>query len=67
MNQDMELSINSVDIVRTDENYVYISGGLDPNHKIVMSAVSSPYNGMPVRTLESTKVSESDTPAETTL
>jgi RND family efflux transporter MFP subunit len=43
------IQINSVEVMRADEDYVYISGGLNLEHKVVMSAVSTPYNGMPVR------------------
>jgi hypothetical protein len=43
------IQINSVDVMRADEDFVYISGGLPLEHKVVTSAVSTPYNGMPVR------------------
>ena len=43
------IQINAVDVMRADEDFVYISGGLPLNHKVVTSAVSTPYNGMPVR------------------
>ncbi|MFT6268964.1 MAG: RND family efflux transporter MFP subunit [Alphaproteobacteria bacterium] len=43
------IHINSVEVMRADEDFVYISAGLPVNHKVVMSAVSTPYNGMPVR------------------
>jgi hypothetical protein len=35
--------------VRTDEDFVYISGGLPLDHQVVLSAVSTPYDGMQVR------------------
>ncbi|MFW8589533.1 efflux RND transporter periplasmic adaptor subunit [Glaciecola sp. 2405UD65-10] len=47
--EDKKIQINSVSVVRTDENFVYIGGGLPLDQKVVMSAVSTPYNGMPVR------------------
>ncbi|MFC4699232.1 efflux RND transporter periplasmic adaptor subunit [Glaciecola siphonariae] len=47
-----QLQINDVEVIRTDEDFVYIGGGLDPSHQVVMSAVSNPYNGMPVRILD---------------
>ncbi len=46
------ININSVDVMRADENFVYINGGLSMQDKVVMSAVSTPYNGMPVRFTE---------------
>ncbi|MGQ8363822.1 efflux RND transporter periplasmic adaptor subunit [Glaciecola sp. 1036] len=52
VDEENKIHINEVDVVRTDEDFVYISGGLKANHQVIMSAVSSPYNGMPVRVLE---------------
>mgnify|MGYP001038930819 CR=1 FL=1 len=49
VDEDRKLQINSVDVVRADEDFVYIGNGLPSNHQVVMSAVSTPYNGMPVR------------------
>lgn len=43
------IQINTVDVMRADEDFVYISGGLPYDQKVVMSVVSTPYNGMPVR------------------
>ncbi len=62
-----KLKVNNVDVVRADEDYVYIGGGLSTQEKVVMSAVSTPYNGMPVRFAEQEAVkppaseSENDT------
>jgi RND family efflux transporter MFP subunit len=52
VDEEQKISINSVEIMRADEDYVYISGGLPTDHLVVMSAVSTPYNGMPVRFTE---------------
>jgi hypothetical protein len=52
VNPNSTISINDVEVVRTDEDFVYIGGGLAPDHKVVLSAVSSPYEGMPVRMIE---------------
>lgn len=49
VDKDMKIAINSVDVMRADEEYVYIRSGLPLDHKVVMSAISTPYNGMPVR------------------
>lgn len=67
VDEQLMLHINAVDIVRTDEDFVYISGGLDPRHQVVMSAVSNPYDGMPVRTLDSTQQAKTDTVEASTL
>jgi RND family efflux transporter MFP subunit len=52
VDEDSKLRINQVDVVRTDEDYVYIGNGLSSSHQVVMSAISTPYDGMPVRTLD---------------
>ncbi len=49
VDNDRKLQINSVNVVRTDEDFVYISGGLPLDHQVVLSAVSTPYDGMQVR------------------
>lgn len=50
--KDKTLQINNVEVIRTDENFVYIAGGLPMDQQVVMSAVSTPYDGMPVRFLD---------------
>jgi hypothetical protein len=52
VDKENEIRINFVTVQRTDEDFVYISDGLDPSHQVVMSAVPNPYNGMPVRFLD---------------
>ena len=52
VDEDMKLQINRVDVMRAEEDFVYISGGFPVDHKVVMSAVATPYNGMPVRFLD---------------
>jgi hypothetical protein len=47
--KDNTIKINTVDVMRADEDFVYISGGLPLDQKVVMSAMSAPYDGMPVR------------------
>lgn len=49
VDENKEIKINFVTVQRTDEDFVYISDGLNPEHQVVMSAVPNPYNGMPVR------------------
>ncbi|WP_371192916.1 efflux RND transporter periplasmic adaptor subunit [Glaciecola sp. SC05] len=67
VDENMSLKINIVEVMRTDEDFVYIGGGLNPNHQVVMSAVSNPYDGMPVRTLADNKLSENDSSQERSL
>lgn len=52
VDKDNKIRINDVDVMRADEDYVYIREGLDTEHQVVMSAVSTPYDGMPVRFAE---------------
>ncbi len=49
VDEDNKVRINDVDVMRADEDFVYIREGLNLNHKVVMSAISTPYDGMPVR------------------
>jgi RND family efflux transporter MFP subunit len=49
-----EIAIRQVDVMRADEDYVYISSGLERNDLVALSAVPNPYNGMPVRFLDDT-------------
>lgn len=67
MDENQTLQINYVEVIRTDEDFVYIGGGLDRNHQVVMSAVSSPFNGMPVRTLKSTSGQQNESAKEARL
>ena len=49
VNGDREIQIKPVDVVRTDTNAVYISGGLAPGDLVARTAVPNPFNGMKVR------------------
>lgn len=51
VNEDKQIKINFVTVQRADENFVYISQGLNTQEPVVMSAVPNPYEGMPVRFL----------------
>jgi RND family efflux transporter MFP subunit len=44
------LRIRQVDILRTDAEYAYISGGAEAGERIILTAIESPVNGMRVRT-----------------
>ena len=60
-----KLSIRTVDILRSDSDYIYIGGGASPGERISMTALESPVNGMTVRTTDEAapggmQVAESD-------
>ncbi len=44
------LRIRNVSIVRADAEYAYIDGGAEPGERVILTAMESPINGMPVRT-----------------
>lgn len=46
------LRIRKVNIVRADEQYVYVSGGADAGERVIATAIETPVNGMSVRTTE---------------
>ena len=48
------LRIRSVSIVRADSEYAYINGGAEAGERVILTALESPINGMPVRTADDT-------------
>jgi RND family efflux transporter MFP subunit len=50
VDDDSRLRIRRVEIVRADAEYVYLTGGVAPGDRIVMTALETPVNGMKVRT-----------------
>lgn len=46
---DNEIAIRDVEVMRADNEHVYISSGLKFDDKVAYSAIPNPYNGMPVR------------------
>ena len=54
------LRIRSVEIVRADAEYAYISDGAEAGERVILTALESPINGMPVRTAADTSESEGD-------
>ena len=46
------LRIRSVSILRADAEFAYISGGADAGERVILTAMESPINGMPVRTAD---------------
>ncbi len=64
VDSDMKIKINDVEVLKADENFIYVKNGLPRDEKVVMSAVPNPYQGMPVRFLEDNRLptaSEEDT------
>jgi len=48
-----EIEIRSVDILRSDSQFAYLSGGAEAGERIAITAIEAPTNGMSVRTEES--------------
>jgi RND family efflux transporter MFP subunit len=48
-----KIEIRTVNVLRSDEQYVYVSGGVSPGERITVTAIEAPTNGMSVRTAES--------------
>jgi RND family efflux transporter MFP subunit len=49
IDDESRLRIRTVDVLRTDRNYAYLSGGAVPGERISLTAIESPVNGMRVR------------------
>lgn len=45
-----QIEIRTVEIVRTDAQYAYVTGGVIAGERITTTAIEAPTNGMPVRT-----------------
>jgi len=54
------LRIRSVNIVRADAEYAFISGGAEAGERVILTAMESPINGMPVRVNDDTVGSVSE-------
>ena len=52
VDDDSRLRIRAVEIVRSDAEYVYLTGGVAPGDRIVMTALETPINGMKVEISE---------------
>ena len=48
-----KIEIRSVDILRSDSQFAYLSGGAEAGERIAITAIEAPTNGMSVRTEES--------------
>ncbi len=47
-----KLNIRNVDIVRSDADYAYISGGAEAGERVVVTVLETAVNGLQVRTTE---------------
>jgi len=63
---DMKVRINDVNVLRADENFIYVNRGLSKDEKVIFSAVPNPYEGMPVRFVEDNTLPESGLEASIT-
>ena len=52
VDDESRLRIRQVDIVRTDAEFVYLTGGVAPGDRIVMTVLETPLNGMKIRTVD---------------
>ena len=53
VDEDDKIRMRTVDIARSDEDFVYVRGGASPGERIVLTTLESPINGMSVRTQQS--------------
>ncbi len=59
VDEESRIRIRKVRIVRSDENFVYLDGGAEPGERVVVTALETPINGMPVR-VEGDEIDEAD-------
>jgi RND family efflux transporter MFP subunit len=50
VNDDNQIEIRTVDILRADTNFAYLSSGVSAGERITTTAIEAPTNGMTVRT-----------------
>lgn len=51
VNDDNEIEIRTVDILRADTQFAYLTGGVSAGERITTTAIEAPTNGMSVRTV----------------
>ena len=49
IDEENRLRIRGVEVLRTDRNFAYVTGGAGPGDRISLTAIESPVNGMRVR------------------
>ncbi len=52
VDDDDKIRIRTVDIARSDADFIYLRGGASPGDRIVLTTLESPINGTSVRTLQ---------------
>lgn len=62
-NDDNEVEIRDVNVVRSDENSVFISSGLRNGDRVITSAIPNPSNGLKIR-ISGTDLAEQDKPQD---
>ncbi|MEQ9560904.1 MAG: efflux RND transporter periplasmic adaptor subunit [Woeseiaceae bacterium] len=50
VDEESRLQVRTVDVLRTDSEYAYLSGGARSGERIIVTAIDAPINGMRVRT-----------------
>jgi RND family efflux transporter MFP subunit len=50
LSSDDTIDIRTVDVIRSDADFVYIRGGAAPGERVVLTTLETPVNGMQVRT-----------------
>ncbi|HEX9853243.1 MAG TPA: HlyD family efflux transporter periplasmic adaptor subunit, partial [Woeseiaceae bacterium] len=50
IDEESRLQLRTVDVLRTDADYAYLSGGAKSGERIIVTAIDAPINGMKVRT-----------------
>ena len=46
------IQIRTIEVIRADAKYVYVTGGVTAGERITTTAIEAPTNGMPVRTAD---------------
>ncbi len=64
VNDDNEIEIRTVEILRADTNFAYLSGGVSAGERITTTAIEAPANGMAVRTDADDDGSKTDSDAQ---
>lgn len=60
VSDDNTIEIRTVDVLRADAQYAYVSGGVVAGERITTTAIEAPTNGMSVRTAESLEDEDSE-------
>ncbi len=58
VDRENKIAIRRVDVIRSDDRYAYVAGGVSAGDRITITAIEAPTNGMSVRTADT--VAEDD-------